>query len=322
LAGVALFLDFDGTLVELAETPDAIRVSPELPKLLARLGDRLDGRLAIISGRAIGDLERYLSCRGLAVSGSHGLELRLSDGSLVPLAAPRGLDQARERVGRFAEALPGILIEDKPFSIAVHYRRAPEREAHVRAFMDGLAAATGLVVQQGKMVTELRPAGADKGDAVRAFMAEPPFAGARPLFVGDDLTDEDAFRACGRAWRRRRAGGNVARHRRQLAARRCRRRGRLAVPAGRRMSDLNLWPIGNCQVSALVDSAAGLVWACAPQVDGDPLFCSLLSPVGGEGRGEWRIEVEDQVRVEQNYLRNTSVWFTRLVDEHGGVAEI
>ena len=77
------------------------------------------------------------------------------------------------------------------------------------------------------------------------------------------------------------------------------------------MSDLNLWPIGNCQVSALIDSAAGLVWACAPQVDGDPLFCALLSPVGGEGRGEWRIEVEDQVRVEQNYLRNTPVLVTR-----------
>jgi trehalose 6-phosphate phosphatase len=195
LDGAALFLDFDGTLVELAETPDAIRVSPELPQLLARLGERLQGRLAIVSGRAIRDLERYLSCRGLAVSGSHGLELRLTDGSFVPLAAPRGLDHARERIGRFAGSVPGLLVEEKPFSIAIHYRRAPDREPQVRAFMDGLAAATGLVVQQGKMVTELRPAGADKGDAVRAFMAEPPFAGARPLFVGDDLTDEDAFRA-------------------------------------------------------------------------------------------------------------------------------
>jgi trehalose 6-phosphate phosphatase len=120
---------------------------------------------------------------------------RLTDGSFVPLAAPRGLDHARERIGRFAGSVPGLLVEEKPFSIAIHYRRAPDREPQVRAFMDGLAAATGLVVQQGKMVTELRPAGADKGDAVRAFMAEPPFAGARPLFVGDDLTDEDAFRA-------------------------------------------------------------------------------------------------------------------------------
>jgi trehalose 6-phosphate phosphatase len=195
LNGIALFLDFDGTLVELAETPDAIRVSGELPRLLARLHRHLHGRLAIVSGRAIADLDRHLSCGGLAVSGSHGLELRLSDGSLVPLAAPRGLDHARERISQFARAAPGLLVEDKPFSIALHYRRVPDREAQVGDFMNGLAAATGLVVQQGKMVTELRPAGADKGDAVRAFMAEPPFAGARPVFVGDDLTDEDAFRA-------------------------------------------------------------------------------------------------------------------------------
>ncbi len=193
LDGAALFLDFDGTLVELAETPDAIHVPPDLPQLLLRLAARLQGRLALVSGRAIRDLERYLSCRGFAVSGSHGLELRLTDGSSVPLAAPRGLDQAREQVSRFACAAPGLLVEDKPFSVALHYRRAPERERDVRSLMDGLAQTTGLIVQQGKMVAELRPPGADKGDAVRAFMLEPAFAGARPLFVGDDLTDEDAF---------------------------------------------------------------------------------------------------------------------------------
>jgi trehalose 6-phosphate phosphatase len=189
----ALFLDFDGTLVELAETPDGISVSPDLPHLLRRLAERLDGRLAIVSGRAIRDLERYLDCDRLAVSGSHGLELRLPDGNLVPLATPRGLDQARDRIARFAGEAPGLLVEDKPFSVALHYRQAPERAEAVHAFMASLALATGLSVQSGKMVAELRPAGADKGDAVRAFMAEPPFAGARPVFVGDDLTDEDAF---------------------------------------------------------------------------------------------------------------------------------
>jgi trehalose 6-phosphate phosphatase len=195
LTDAALFLDFDGTLVELAETPDAIRVSPGLPPLLERLAQRLNGRLAVVSGRSIQDLERYLSCRGLAVSGSHGLELRLADGSFVPLAAPRELDGIREEVGRFAEVEPGLLVEEKPFSIAVHYRRAPERERQVHDFMTRLAAETGLSVQQGKMVTELRPAGADKGDAVRAFMLQSPFAGGRPIFIGDDLTDEDAFHA-------------------------------------------------------------------------------------------------------------------------------
>ena len=192
---VALFLDFDGTLVELAETPDTIRVSPHLSPLLSRLSERLHGRLAIVSGRAIGDLERHLSCTGMAVSGSHGLELRLRDGSFVPLAVPRGLDHARERSLRFAGAIPGLLVEDKPFSIAIHYRKAPDRAEEVHAFMTGLASSTGLTLQRGKMVVELRPPGADKGDALRALMAEPEFAGARPLFVGDDQTDEDAFRA-------------------------------------------------------------------------------------------------------------------------------
>jgi trehalose 6-phosphate phosphatase len=192
---IALFLDFDGTLVELAETPDSIRVSPQLSPLLSRLAERLRGRLAIVSGRAIGDLERYLPCNGLAVSGSHGLELRLRDGSFVPLAVPRGLDHARERSVRFAGAIPGLLVEEKPFSIAIHYRKVPEREAEVHEFMSRLAAGSGLIVQHGKMVVELRPPGADKGDALRALMTEPEFAGARPMFVGDDQTDEDAFRA-------------------------------------------------------------------------------------------------------------------------------
>lgn len=192
---LALFLDFDGTLVDLAETPDSIRVPPGLSPLLGRLAERLQDRLAIVSGRAIQDLDRHLSCAGIAVSGSHGLELRLRDGSLVPLAAPRGLDEARDRSMRFVEANPGLLVENKPFGIALHYRQAPEREAEVREFMSRLAGLNGLTVQHGKMVVELRPPGADKGDALRALMTEPEFAGARPVFVGDDQTDEDAFRA-------------------------------------------------------------------------------------------------------------------------------
>ncbi len=195
LDGAALFLDFDGTLVELADAPDAISVSPEVAPLLARLNERLEGRLALVSGRSIADLERHLQCAGLAVSGSHGLELRLRDGSLVPLAARHDLSEARERVRQLAGKAEGLLVEDKPFSVALHYRQAPHEEERVSEAMAQLARATGLSVQEGKMVVELRPAGADKGDAVRAFMAEPDFAGTRPLFVGDDLTDEDAFAA-------------------------------------------------------------------------------------------------------------------------------
>jgi len=195
LDGAALFLDFDGTLVELAEAPDAIEVPGELSGLLERLAARLGGRLAIVSGRALGDLDRHVRCGGVAMSGSHGLELRLADGTTLPVARPAGLDAARAEVGRFAEAGDGLIVEDKPASVALHFRQAPEREGEVAAFAAALAAQTGLIVQQGKMVAELRPAGADKGDALRSLMREPAFAGARPLFMGDDLTDEHAFAA-------------------------------------------------------------------------------------------------------------------------------
>lgn len=195
LEGAALFLDFDGTLVELAETPDAIRVPPALPGLLRRLCSRLEGRLAIISGRAIADLERHLDCSGVAISGSHGLELRLSDGVRIPLAAPIDLAGLREKIERFAAQAAGLLVEAKPSSIALHYRQAPGEAERAERFMSALAQKSGLALQPGKMVIEIRPSGADKGDAVRALMAEPEFGGARPVVVGDDMTDEDAFEA-------------------------------------------------------------------------------------------------------------------------------
>ncbi|MFN3725179.1 MAG: trehalose-phosphatase [Allosphingosinicella sp.] len=195
LDGAALFLDFDGTLIELAETPDSITVSADLPRLLERLRDQLHGRLALVSGRALSDLDRYLSISGIPFSGSHGLELRLGDGTLVPLHAPRGLDEVRERVRRFAADRGGLLVEDKPAGVALHFRLSPDAANSAIDFMERLARESDLVVQHGNMVAELRPAGADKGDAVRALMTEEPFKGARPVFVGDDLTDEHAFAA-------------------------------------------------------------------------------------------------------------------------------
>jgi trehalose 6-phosphate phosphatase len=195
LQGAALFLDFDGTLVELADTPDAIRVPPALGPLLERVRLRLYGRLAIVSGRALADLERHLPCPGMAVAGSHGLELRLANGISLPLRAPAGLDEARAEIERFAAGRPGLIVEGKPLGIALHFRLAPQQEEPVLAFMQEVARRHGLLLQSGKMVAELRPAGANKGDALKALMREPSFTGARPLFVGDDLTDEHAFAA-------------------------------------------------------------------------------------------------------------------------------
>jgi trehalose 6-phosphate phosphatase len=195
LDGAALFLDFDGTLVELAETPAAIRVPSGLPAMLARLKRRLDGRLAIVSGRSIAALDAHLPDAGIAFSGSHGLELRLADGTTLPVSLPAGLEGLEEEVSAFAARTPGLLVETKPLGIALHYRQAPGAADAALALMGQLARQRGLRVQQGNMVVELRPNGATKGDALRAFMTEPEFADARPVFVGDDLTDEHAFEA-------------------------------------------------------------------------------------------------------------------------------
>ena len=195
LAPAALFLDFDGTLVELADAPGAIAVPSGLKPLLDRLAERLEGRLAIVSGRAIDDLQGHLGGSAALLSGSHGAELLYADGRRVPVSVPPGLAAAREAVRRFAAGADGLLVEDKPAGIALHYRLAPEREEAVGEFIEALAERSGLALQRGKMVAELRPVGTDKGAALRRLMAEPPFAGARPVFVGDDLTDEHAFEA-------------------------------------------------------------------------------------------------------------------------------
>ena len=194
LTGAALFLDFDGTLVELADTPDRISVPTALGPMLDRLKRKLDGRLAIVSGRSLADLQRHLPLHGIAFSGSHGLELQLADGTRLPLSVPLGLDDMCEAVEEFAaNAEEGLLVERKPAGIALHYRLAPAEADRAEAFMAALARKTGFALQRGSMVSELRAHGATKGDALKAFMTEPAFAAARPVFVGDDLTDEHGF---------------------------------------------------------------------------------------------------------------------------------
>lgn len=195
-AEISLFLDFDGTLVDIAERHDAVVVEPSLGRLVAALADRLNGRVAVVSGRSADAILSYLGIEGatpFAVAGSHGLELRWSDGRSEAPLRPEGLDEAIAAFEALADAHPGVVIEEKPFGAALHYRQAPDAGPACDALAEVVAGRTGFSIQHGKMVVELRALGADKGDAVRRFIAEPPMAGTRPVFVGDDLTDENGF---------------------------------------------------------------------------------------------------------------------------------
>lgn len=192
---VALFLDFDGTLVAIAARPDAIEVPEGLGTRLGRLAGRLDGRVALVSGRSLEDIESHLVHLSVARAGSHGADRRWPDGSALG-AAPRGLDAGTiAEVEAYAEAHQ-LVFETKSHGCALHYRAHPEAGESTEAFMRTIAARDGLAVKTGKCVVELVHQGADKGGAVNAFMAQPPFADARPVFVGDDVTDEDGFTAC------------------------------------------------------------------------------------------------------------------------------
>lgn len=193
-AAVALFVDFDGTLVDLAERPTEIVVPQHLGKRLELLSDRIGGRLAVVSGRANGDLERYLGQLQVARAGSHGLTRALANGASLgtePDLFPRA---AAESLQEFAAA-QRFLLEEKPHGAALHYRSAPHLETGGIAFANQLAELHGLKVKRGRSVIELVSVNADKGAAVRAFMGVEPFAGSLPVFIGDDLTDEDGFSA-------------------------------------------------------------------------------------------------------------------------------
>jgi trehalose 6-phosphate phosphatase len=195
---VALFLDFDGTLVEIAARPDTIAVPAKLVSKLARLSDRLGGRLALVSGRSLEDLETHLGSLAVASAGSHGADRRWPDGSHLG-GAPLGLAaETIAEVEDYARAQE-LIFETKSHGCALHYRGRPEAGESAEAFMRTIAAREGLAVKTGKCVVELVHEGADKGGAVRAFMEQPPFAGARPVFIGDDVTDEDGFAGCTQA---------------------------------------------------------------------------------------------------------------------------
>lgn len=193
---LALFLDFDGTLVEIAEGPDAIAVPQGLAGGLQRLASRLGGALALVSGRSIDNLTGFLGPLPLHLAGSHGGHVLAPGGTPLREAEPLPASVA-EALGGYAQD-NDLLYERKAHGGALHYRARPEREEEVHRFAAGLAADHGLATKAGKCVIELVWPGADKGGAVDLLCREAPFAGALPVFVGDDVTDEDGFAACAR----------------------------------------------------------------------------------------------------------------------------
>lgn len=194
----ALFLDFDGTLVDIADHPDEVVIARGLPALIEALARQFDGRLALVSGRSLSALEALLGPIGVAMAGSHGGEFRPAGAVMaLALADPLPTDVVT-RLSHFAQANGGLLVEPKPHSVAIHYRRHPEALDALLAYATGIAEGTALGMKHGKQVIELVMPGADKGAAVGKFMQLDGFAGAEPLFLGDDVTDEDAFVAVAR----------------------------------------------------------------------------------------------------------------------------
>lgn len=190
-AEVSLFLDFDGTLVEIAPDPQSVEVSGELLHLLAQCSAALGGRLALVSGREAKGLQ-HLVGEGHKIVGSHGLEYLLK-GRIERPRAPAQLLDALDDMRRWADQHAGVLLEEKPLGAALHYRKNPHVSTEVIAFVRGIAERYRLQFQPGSMVAEVRIRGGNKGDAVKRLMSSPPFEGTLPIFIGDDATDEPAF---------------------------------------------------------------------------------------------------------------------------------
>lgn len=189
----ALFLDFDGTLVDLAPQPEAVIVPSGLVNTLGALNNYLTGALALISGRPIEQIDAFLHPLKLPVAGVHGAERRGWDGA-VSLMSTHPLQLVEEAALALAAQHPRLRVENKRGSVALHYRQAPELEPLcLQAMQAAVEESPGLTLLRGKMVVEAKPGGASKGQAIEAFLKEPPFAGRMPVFVGDDFTDEVGF---------------------------------------------------------------------------------------------------------------------------------
>ena len=193
----AYFFDIDGTLVDFAETPAAVRVSESLRHLLQELYRCAGGAVALMSGRPITQIDALFPTVQLPAAGQHGAERRSATGRATRHEPTQDLTPVRQRLAQAIIDKPGLLLEDKGLSLALHYRRIPGLAGFVHQTMESLLPDLDgeYCLQQGKSVVELKPAGKDKGRALHEFMAEPPFAGRTPVFVGDDASDEFGFAA-------------------------------------------------------------------------------------------------------------------------------
>ena len=194
-ATLALFLDVDGTLLEIAETPDAVVVPTPLKDALNSLSSRLDGALALISGRSISTLDALFDPYRFTAAGIHGCERREASGCIMrPEIDLERFASVRAQLAEWSRQHPGTLLEDKRYALALHYRQVPHLESAARdEVLSVLPELATHELQPGKFVFELRPFGYTKGTAIDAFMHESPFRGRIPLFIGDDVTDEAGF---------------------------------------------------------------------------------------------------------------------------------
>lgn len=197
-AAAALFLDLDGTLAPIMSRPQDVGPDRRRALLIRQLSRKLAGRVAVVSGRALDDLDRILEGEVTPIAAVHGLHRRDATGAVFRAAPHPGIVDARAVLVRLARCEAGLQFEDKGLSVGLHYRHAPGAGEAVIEAAERLASTTGLTLQLGDMVVELRTPGQDKGHAVAAFLSEAPFLGATPVFVGDDLTDEDGFAAAAR----------------------------------------------------------------------------------------------------------------------------
>ena len=193
----ALFLDVDGTLFHLRDTPEAVEGDEGVTRLLAAIAPCLGDALALISGRPIDFLDGLFAPWKLPAAGQHGLERRDATGNRSFLPVPASLERIRAPLRELACSVPGLVLEDKSHALAVHFRQVPVRGPELMRKIETIVEdrAPDLQVLRGKMVAEIKPLGTDKGSAISTFMNEPPFRDRVPVFVGDDTTDESGF-AC------------------------------------------------------------------------------------------------------------------------------